>query len=106
MCELFSRHGFDADFAPILGTDLEGLCDALIITAGYDILRDEGALYVKRLRSYNVPVLWRHYGKAYHGCFNMPYSAQRKEILRDIVAYIKTHLTKDSEDPILKIYSE
>lgn len=64
----------------------------MVLTAGYDILRDEGVLYVKRLQLFNVNVLWNHYSKAYHGVFNMRFSKQREEFFNDIAKYIKVQL--------------
>uniref|UniRef100_A0A0N5APF3 Abhydrolase_3 domain-containing protein n=1 Tax=Syphacia muris TaxID=451379 RepID=A0A0N5APF3_9BILA len=92
LCEAFERHGYDPDFTPIMGKDLTGLCSAMIVTGGYDILRDEGVLYARHLKSYNVPVVWNHYKAAYHGVLNMPCSQQRRQIVDDIVAYIKSQL--------------
>lgn len=92
MCRLFSAHGFDADFSPMMGSNLQGLSPAMIITAGYDILRDEGILYAKKLQSFDVPVQWNHYPSAYHGVLNMPYSRQRDLIINDICDYIKRNM--------------
>ncbi|VDK49994.1 unnamed protein product [Anisakis simplex] len=92
LCALFERHGFDADFAPILGDNLTGLSPAMIITAGYDILRDEGMLYAKRLQSFKVAVQLNHYPAAYHGIMHMPSSMQRKQIVDDIIEYLQNHL--------------
>ncbi|KAI6191828.1 Arylacetamide deacetylase [Aphelenchoides bicaudatus] len=79
----------DPDFCPILGNNLEGLPPALIMTAGVDILRDEGVLYSKRLKQFNVPTKWLHYESAFHGVMNMPGSKQRTQMLNDI----QTHLS-------------
>ncbi|MFH4978762.1 hypothetical protein AB6A40_005471 [Gnathostoma spinigerum] len=84
----FRENGYNPDFAPIMGTELEGLSPAMVVTCGFDVLRDEGALYVRHLREYSVPVLWNHYPSAYHGVLNMPRSDQRDEIVKDIVNYL------------------
>ncbi|KAI6205241.1 Arylacetamide deacetylase [Aphelenchoides besseyi] len=77
------------EICPILGDNLEGLPPALIMTAGVDILRDEGILYAKRLKEFNVPTKWNHYESAFHGVLNMPGSKQRKQMLNDIHAYVQ-----------------
>lgn len=92
---MFSKYIYDPNLAPITGTNLEGLSDAMIITAGYDILRDEGALYVRLLKSFNVSVCWKHYCHSYHGFLNMPFSSHKKKVLRDIIDYIQLKLREN-----------
>lgn len=76
------------DLCPILGQNLEGLPSALIMTAGVDILRDEGVMYAKRLKQFNVPTKWNHYESAFHGVINMPKSKQRRQMLNDIHSHL------------------
>jgi Esterase/lipase len=53
--------------SPIKRADLTGLPPALIITAQYDPLRDEGELYGRRLREAGVDVTVSRYAGANHG---------------------------------------
>jgi acetyl esterase len=56
---LYFKHPTDAlnpYFAPILYGDLSNLPEAIIITAEFDPLRDQGEMYLKRLYDDNVPV--------------------------------------------------
>ena len=71
--EWFVGHylGSDADpsdlrLSPIRSEDLNGLAPAVIITAGFDPLVDQGEAYAKRLRDAKTPVAYRCYDALTH----------------------------------------
>lgn len=64
--------GPDADptnvrLSPIKEPDLTGLAPAIVVTAGFDPLVDQGECYAKRLKDAGVPVIYRCYDSLVHG---------------------------------------
>ncbi len=57
--------------SPIEQADLSGLAPALVVTAGFDPLRDEGRRYAERLADAGVATRYRCYDDMVHGFFGM-----------------------------------
>jgi acetyl esterase len=57
--------------SPLRAGDLRGLAPALVVTAGFDPLRDDGANYADALRKAGVDVEYRCYDDQVHGFMGM-----------------------------------
>jgi acetyl esterase len=61
----------DVRASPALCEDLDGLAPAVVVTAGFDPLRDEGTAYAAALAGAGVAVEYRCYDDMVHGFFGM-----------------------------------
>ena len=79
--------------SPIMNTDLSGLPPALILTAGFDPLRDEGAAYAARLISSGVAVELIHYPALPHAFIQLiGVIDAARAALGDIASFLRTRL--------------
>jgi acetyl esterase len=57
--------------SPLRAEDLTGVAPALVVTAGNDVLCDEGTAYAHRLQQHGIPVQLQNYPDQIHGFLTM-----------------------------------
>ena len=83
----------DPSVSPYWRADLHGLPPALVITADYDPIRDEGRAYAARLAAAGVPVRATNYLGVPHAFFNYPGATLiGRQALLELVTELHRHL--------------
>jgi acetyl esterase len=75
----------DPRASPLIAKDLSGLAPAIVVTAGFDPLRDEGEEYAQALRAAGTPALLRRFPGFVHGFIG---AAGVSRVCRDAVVEI------------------
>jgi acetyl esterase len=77
--------------SPIKREDLSGLPPALIVTAEYDPMRDEGELYGKRLKEAGTQVTVSRYAGANHGfAQNFPWIPEYYTVFEETATFLRS----------------
>ncbi|WP_277962533.1 alpha/beta hydrolase [Pseudomonas sp. RIT-To-2] len=78
--------------SPLAAKDLRGLPPAVVVTAEYDVLREEGEAYAERLRQAGIAVSARCFEGQMHGFVTMPLLAASGLALDWVAEQIKPYL--------------
>jgi len=85
----------DPRVSPLLAESLAGLPPALIVTAGFDPLRDEGDRYAVALRDAGTPVDLRSMGSLTHGFANLfPLGGGSVAATTELISALRAHLSR------------
>jgi acetyl esterase len=85
----------DPRVSPLLADDFSGLPPALVLTAGFDPLRDEGRQYADALHGAGVTVDFREFGSLVHGFANFfPQGGGSATATAEAISALRAHLAR------------
>jgi acetyl esterase len=85
----------DPRVSPLLADDLSGLPPAMVLTGGFDPLRDEGNQYADALAAAGVPVDHRQFGPLIHGFVNFfTLGGTSATATSELVSALRAHLSR------------
>jgi acetyl esterase len=85
----------DPRVSPLLADDFSGLPPALVLTAGFDPLRDEGRQYAEAMRAAGVTVDYREFGSLVHGFANFfPQGGGSATAVAESISALRAHLAR------------
>ena len=82
----------EPDASPLQAKDFAGLPPAIVLTAEYDVLRDEGEAYADRLQEAGVPTDRFRVPGQMHGFFTLLMVPGHEEAIDQIATSLDAHL--------------
>lgn len=84
----------DVRASPLWASDLHGQPTAMIVTAGFDPLLDDGRRYTERLEAAGTPVVYREFSGQIHAFISLTrVIPQGNECLREAASWLRTRLS-------------
>ena len=85
----------DPRVSPLLADDFSNLPPAMVLTAGFDPLRDEGNQYAQAMRAAGVMVDHREFGSLIHGFANFfPLGGGSATAVTETISAMRAHLAR------------
>ncbi|KAL4234236.1 hypothetical protein ACF0H5_005887 [Mactra antiquata] len=101
----FKNVAGNAQIAPMMAFNVEGVPNTYMVTSQYDVFRDEAIMYTHRLFAADVKVKLEHYRPSFHGfimfCGYGPIKLNvANEAIDHLVEFLDYHLTFNKEKKI------
>ena len=91
----------DPRISPLRAESLAGVAPALVVTAGFDPLRDEGEAYARRLAEAGVPVTLRRHPGYVHGFTHVSVgSSGTREAVAEMAGALRAALSSPVADRV------
>lgn len=92
MSDTFEPTLLNPYYSPLLALNLEKLPVTMMITAEYDVLRDDGFMYAKRLTQAGVTVKHEHFEHSFHGFISLMGTSSQQEAMTILRKFLLENL--------------